>query len=42
MNGYLFTASLTQSQVRPAPGRGGQLVDRLLTWDTCCSFVPVE
>ena len=33
MNGYFFTAGLTQSQIRPTPGRGGQLVDRLLTWD---------
>jgi hypothetical protein len=39
MNGYLFTAGLTQSQVRPTPGRGGQLVDRLQTWDTCASAI---
>jgi len=39
MNAYLFTAGLTQSQVRPTPGRGGQLVDRLLTWDTCVSAI---
>ncbi len=39
MNGYLFTAGLTQSQVRPNPDRGGQMVDRLLTWDTCVSAI---
>jgi hypothetical protein len=39
MNGYLFNAGLTQSQVRPTAGRGGQLVDRLLTWDTCVSAI---
>jgi hypothetical protein len=39
MNAYLFTAGLTQSQVRPSPGRGGQTVDRLLTWDTCVSAI---
>jgi hypothetical protein len=39
MNGYLFTAGLTQSQIRTTPGRGGQLVDRLLTWDTCVSAI---
>jgi hypothetical protein len=39
MNGYLFTAGLTQSQVRPAPGRGGQMVDRLQTWDACVSAI---
>jgi hypothetical protein len=39
MNGYLFTAGLTQSQIRPTPGKGGQLVDRLLTGDTCVSAI---
>ena len=39
MNGYLFTAGLTQSQVRPTPGRGGQLVDSMQTWDTCVSAI---
>lgn len=39
MNGYLFTAGLTQSQVRQSPDRGGQLVDRLQTWDTCASAI---
>ncbi|MGO9585533.1 MAG: hypothetical protein ACLP2Y_04990 [Limisphaerales bacterium] len=39
MNGYLFTAGLTQSQVRPAPGRGGQRVDRIQTWDSCVSAI---
>ena len=39
MNAYLFTAGLTQSKVRPTPGRGGQLVDRLLTWDTCVTTI---
>jgi hypothetical protein len=39
MNGYLFTAGLTQSQVRPTSDRGGQLVDRLQTWDTCASAI---
>ena len=35
MNGYLFTAGLTQFQARPAPGRGGQMVNTLQTWDGC-------
>jgi hypothetical protein len=39
MNGYLFTAGLTQFQVRPTPGRGGQMVDHLQTWDTCVSAI---
>ena len=39
MNGYLFTAGLTQSQVRPTSVRGGQTVDRLQTWDTCASAI---
>jgi hypothetical protein len=39
MNGYLFTAGLTQSQVRSTSGRGGQMVDRLQTWDTCASAI---
>ena len=39
MNGYLFTAGLTQSQIRAAPDRGGQMVDRLQTWDTCVSAI---
>jgi hypothetical protein len=39
MNAYLFTAGLTQSQVRPTPDRGGQLVDRVQTWDSCASAI---
>jgi hypothetical protein len=39
MNGYLFTAGITQSQVRPVSGRGGQLVERLQTWDSCVSAI---
>jgi hypothetical protein len=39
MNGYLFTAGLTQSQVRPTSDRGGQLAGRLQTWDTCASAI---
>jgi hypothetical protein len=39
MNAYLFTAGLTQSQVRPAPGRGGQMVDSIQIWDACVSAV---
>jgi hypothetical protein len=39
MNGYLFTAGLTQSQVRPTPGRGGQLVDSIQIWDSCASAI---
>ena len=39
MNGYLFAAGVTQSQVRPVPGRGGQMVDRLQTWDACVSAI---
>ena len=39
MNGYLFTAGLTQSQVRPTPGRGGQMVDSIQIWDSCVSAI---
>jgi hypothetical protein len=39
MNGYLFTAGLTQVQVGPAPGRGGQVVDTLQTRDGCASAI---
>jgi hypothetical protein len=39
MNGYLFTAGLTQTQVRPAPGRGGQMVDSIRNWDSCMSAI---
>jgi hypothetical protein len=39
MNAYLFTAGLTQSQVRPSPGRGGQMVDSLRIWDSCMSAI---
>ncbi len=39
MNAYLFTAGLTQSQVRPTPGRGGQMVDSIQIWDSCVSAV---
>ena len=35
--GYLFTAGVTQSQMRPSPGlRGGK---SLQTWDTCMSAI---
>lgn len=39
MNAYLFTAGLTQSQVCPTPGRGGQMVDSIQIWDSCVSAV---
>lgn len=39
MNAYLFTAGLTQSQFRPTPSRGGQMVDRPQTRDSCVSAV---
>jgi len=39
MNGYLFTAGLTQTQVRPASGRGGQLLDSIRNWDSCASAI---
>jgi len=39
MNGYLFTAGSTVSGIRPAPGRGGQTVDTLQTWDGCASAI---
>src|SRR6266566_9813662 len=35
--GYLFTAGVTQSQMRPSPGlRGGK---SLQSWDTCMSAI---
>ena len=39
MNGYLFTAGLTRSQVRPTPGWGGQMVDSIQIWDACVSAI---
>jgi hypothetical protein len=39
MNGYLFTAGLTQTQVRSSPGRGGQRVDSIQVWDSCVSAI---
>ncbi|MGD0744653.1 MAG: hypothetical protein ABSA45_05820 [Verrucomicrobiota bacterium] len=39
MNAYLFTAGLTRTQVCPTPGRGGQMVDSIRTWDACASAV---
>ena len=39
MNGYLFTAGLTQTQVRPTPGRGGQMIDSIRNWDHCMSAI---
>ena len=39
MNGYLFTAGLTQTQVHPTPGRGGQMVDSIRHWDSCMSAI---
>ncbi len=39
MNGYLFTAGLTQTQVRPSPGRGGLMVDSIRNWDSCISAI---
>lgn len=39
MNGYLFTAGLTQSQVRPTAGRGGKMVDSIQIWDACVSAI---
>jgi len=39
MNAYLFTAGLTQSQVRPTAGRSGQMVETLQTWDGCASAI---
>ncbi len=39
MNGYLFSAGVTRIQVCPTPGRGGQMIDSIRTWDTCASAV---
>jgi len=39
VNAYLFTAGLTRSQVRPTPGRAGQMFDRLQVWDFCASAI---
>ena len=39
MNAYLFTAGLTQTQVRASPGRGGQMVDSIQDWDSCASAI---
>ena len=39
MNGFLFTAGVTQSQIRPTPDRRGEMVDRLQTWDSCVGAI---
>ena len=39
MNAYLFSAGYTTTQVCPTPGRGGQMVDQLRTWDSCASGI---
>ena len=39
MNGYLFIAGVTQSQVLPSRSRGCQMVDTLQTWDGCASAI---
>lgn len=39
MNAYLFTAGITQSQVRASPGRFGRPPGGLETWDSCMSLV---
>lgn len=39
MNAYLFSAAVTQSQLRPASSRYGQTVNTLQTWDSCLSLV---
>jgi hypothetical protein len=39
MNGYLFIAGVTQAQVCPTPGRGGQAVNTLQVWDGCTSAI---
>jgi hypothetical protein len=39
MNGYLFVAGVTQSQVCPTPARGGPAVNTLQIWDGCTSAI---
>ena len=39
MNAYLFTAGLTQTQIRASPGRDGQMVDSIQDWDSCASAI---
>jgi hypothetical protein len=39
MNGYLFTAGFTRSQIRPTHGRGGQMADTVQIWDGCASAI---
>lgn len=39
MNAYLFSAGCTTTAVGPAPGRGGQTINTLRTWDGCSSAI---
>jgi hypothetical protein len=39
MNAYLFSAGYTTTAIRSTPGRGGQMVDSLQTWDGCSSGI---
>lgn len=39
MNAFFFTAEITQSQMRPAPGHWAGTTERLETWDSCVSQI---
>ncbi len=39
MNAYLFSAGCTTSQVLATPGRGGQMIESLHSWDNCGSAI---
>lgn len=39
MNAYLFSAGCNTAQVIATPGRGGQMVETLHTWDHCASAI---
>jgi hypothetical protein len=39
MNAYLFSAGSTITRVVPTPGRGGQMVDQIQTWDNSASAI---
>jgi hypothetical protein len=39
MNAYLFSAGVSQAQIRPTPNRNGQMADSLQTWDSCITAI---
>lgn len=39
MNAFLISAGVTTTQICPTPGRGGQMMNQLQTWDSCMRVI---